>query len=214
MNKLSFLKRYFVAGSQDCQHLNGNNADNLLRILENALNAGITCFQFREKGKNSLRDPDAISALAQDCQKLCAKAKVPFIINNDVDLALKLNADGIHVGQSDMPIVEIIPLFKHKIIGLSCQTLAQAQLADRYPEISYLGVGPIFSTNSKEDAGNALHPDIIRQLKSAHIRKPLVAIGGISLQNIHALKATHPDGIAVISMVTKAHDLSQIIPYW
>lgn len=214
MNKLPFLKRYFVAGSQDCQHLNGNNADNLLRILENALNAGITCFQFREKGKNSLSDPHKISTLAQDCQKLCEKAKVPFIINNDVDLALKLNADGIHVGQSDTPIMDIIPLFKNKIIGLSCQTLAQAQLAEKYPEISYLGIGPIFSTNSKEDAGNALHPAIIWQLKSAQIQKPLVAIGGISLQNIHALKATNPDGIAAISMVTKARDLSLIISHW
>ena len=104
-NIQEILLLYFVAGTQDCRHLGDNPADNLLSVLKQALEGGITCFQFRDKGKFSLENsPTEQRALAIKCRDLCRRYNVPFIVDDNVDLALEIEADGIHVGQSDTPV--------------------------------------------------------------------------------------------------------------
>ncbi|WJJ02089.1 thiamine phosphate synthase [Helicobacter pylori] len=201
------LKLMFVAGSQDFYHIKGGKNDRinaLLETLELALQSQITAFQFRQKGDLALQDPIEIKQLALECQKLCKKYGAPFIINDEVRLALELKADGVHVGQEDMAIEEVITLCKKRLfIGLSVNTLEQALKARYLDGVAYLGVGPIFPTPSKKDK-QVVGVELLKKIKDSGIKKPLIAIGGITIDN--ALKLQKFSGIAVISAITQAKD--------
>ncbi len=202
------LKLMFVAGSQDFYHIKGGKNDRinaLLDTLELALQSKITAFQFRQKGDLALQDPVEIKQLAMKCQKLCQKYGTPFIINDEVRLALELKADGVHVGQEDMAIEEVITLCKKRqFIGLSVNTLEQALKARHLDHIAYLGVGPIFPTPSKKDAKEVVGVELLKKIKDSGVKKPLIAIGGITMHN--ASKLQKFSGIAVISAITQAKD--------
>ncbi len=197
----------FVAGSQDFYHIKGGKNDRinaLLETLELALQSKITAFQFRQKGDLALQDPTQIKQLALECQKLCQKYGTPFIINDEVRLALELKADGVHVGQEDMAIEEVITLCKKRLfIGLSVNTLEQALKARHLDHIAYLGVGPIFPTPSKKDK-QAVGVELLKKIRDSGVKKPLIAIGGITMHN--ASKLREYGGIAVISAITQARD--------
>lgn len=201
------LKLMFVAGSQDFYHIKGGKNDRinvLLETLELALQSKITAFQFRQKGDLALQDPTQIKQLALECQKLCQKYGTPFIINDEVRLALELKADGVHVGQEDMAIEEVITLCKKRLfIGLSVNTLEQALKARHLDHIAYLGVGPIFPTPSKKDK-QAVGVELLKKIRDSGVKKPLIAIGGITMHN--ASKLREYGGIAVISAITQARD--------
>ncbi|GAA9185333.1 thiamine phosphate synthase [Helicobacter pylori] len=201
------LKLMFVAGSQDFYHIKGGKNDRinaLLDALELALQSKITAFQFRQKGDLALQDPIEIKQLALECQKLCQKYGTPFIVNDEVQLALELKADGVHVGQEDMAIEEVITLCKkHQFIGLSVNTLEQALKACHLDGVAYLGVGPIFPTQSKKDK-QVVGVELLKKIKDSGIKKPLVAIGGITMHN--ASKLCEYGGIAVISAIVQAKD--------
>lgn len=209
MNR-EILKLYFVAGSQDCRHLKGDAAEHLLEILQQALQAGIRCFQFRDKGEYSLEsDPIAQKALAQACQQLCQRYHVPFIMNDMVELAYELGADGIHVGQGDQSIIDIrkhCP--KEIILGLSINTLAQAKLWNDVIAVDYFGVGPIFPTQSKNNHNPPVGLDFIQMLRQNQIDKPIVAIGSVKPQHVATLRQNGADGVAVISAITQATNIS------
>ncbi|MGL2550750.1 thiamine phosphate synthase [Helicobacter pylori] len=202
------LKLMFVAGSQDFYHIKGGKNDRinaLLDTLELALKSKITAFQFRQKGDLALQDPVEIKQLALECQKLCKKYGVPFIINDEVRLALELKADGVHVGQEDMAIEEVITLCKKRLfIGLSVNTLEQALKACHLDHIAYLGVGPIFPTPSKKDIKQVVGVNLLKKIQDSGVKKPLIAIGGITTDN--ASKIQKFSGIAVISAITQAKD--------
>ncbi|GAA9699380.1 thiamine phosphate synthase [Helicobacter pylori] len=201
------LKLMFVAGSQDFYHIKGGKNDRinaLLDALELALQSKITAFQFRQKGDLALQDPIEIKRLALECQKLCQKYGVPFIVNDEVKLALELKADGVHVGQEDMAIEEVITLCqKHQFIGLSVNTLEQALKARHLDGVAYLGVGPIFPTQSKKDK-QVVGVELLKKIKDSGVKKPLVAIGGITMHNASQLREY--GGIAVISTIAQAKD--------
>ncbi len=198
----------FVAGSQDFYHIKGGKNDRinaLLETLELALESQITAFQFRQKGDLALQDPTQIKQLALECQKLCQKYGTPFIINDEVRLALELKADGVHVGQEDMAIEEVVTLCQKRLfIGLSVNTLEQALKACHLDHIAYLGVGPIFPTLSKKDAKQVVGVEFLKKIRDSGVKKPLVAIGGITMHN--ASKLREYGGIAVISAITQAKD--------
>ncbi len=198
----------FVAGSQDFYHVKGGKNDRinaLLDTLELALQSKITAFQFRQKGDLALQDPTQIKRLALECQKLCKKYGTPFIVNDETQLALELKADGVHVGQEDMAIEEVIALCqKHLFIGLSVNTLEQALKAHHLDHIAYLGVGPIFPTPSKKDIKQVVGVDLLKKIHDSGVKKPLIAIGGITTDN--ASKIQKFSGIAVISAITQAKD--------
>ncbi|MFP6072598.1 thiamine phosphate synthase [Helicobacter pylori] len=201
------LKLMFVAGSQDFYHIKGGKNDRinaLLDTLELALQSKITAFQFRQKGDLALQDPVEIKRLALECQKLCKKYGVPFIINDEVRLALELKADGVHVGQEDMAIEEVVTLCKKRLfIGLSVNTLEQALKAHHLDGVTYLGVGPIFPTPSKKDK-QVVGVELLKKIRDSWVKKPLIAIGGITTDN--ASKLQKFSGIAVISAITQAKD--------
>ncbi|ACI27556.1 thiamine phosphate pyrophosphorylase [Helicobacter pylori G27] len=198
----------FVAGSQDFYHIKSGKNDRinvLLETLELALQSQITAFQFRQKGDLALQDPIEIKQLALECQKLCQKYGTPFIVNDEVQLALELKADGVHVGQEDMAIEEVITLCKKRqFIGLSVNTLEQALKARHLDAVAYLGVGPIFPTPSKKDAKEVVGVNLLKKIRDSGVKKPLIAIGGITMHN--ASKLREYGGIAVISAITQAKD--------
>ncbi len=199
----------FVAGSQDFYHIKGDRTNALLETLELALQSKITAFQFRQKGDLALQDPTQIKRLALECQKLCKKYGTPFIINDEVRLALELKADGVHVGQEDMAIEEVITLCKKRqFIGLSVNTLEQALKARHLDAVAYLGVGPIFPTPSKKDK-QVVGVELLKKIQDSGVKKPLIAIGGITMHN--ASKLHEYGGIAVISAITQAKDKALVI---
>ncbi len=197
----------FVAGSQDFCHIKGGKNDRinaLLDALELALQSKITAFQFRQKGDLALQDPVEIKQLALECQKLCQKYGTPFIVNDEVQLALELKADGVHVGQEDMAIEEVMALCKKRLfIGLSVNTLEQALKVCHLDAVAYLGVGPIFPTQSKKDK-QVVGVELLKKIKDSGVKKPLIAIGGITTHN--APKLREYGGIAVISAIAQAKD--------
>ncbi len=202
----------FVAGSQDFYHIKGGKNDRinaLLETLELALQSQITAFQFRQKGDLALQDPIEIKQLAIKCQKLCQKYGAPFIVNDEVQLALELKADGVHVGQEDMAIEEVITLCKKRqFIGLSVNTLEQALKARHLDAVAYFGVGPIFPTPSKKDK-QVVGVELLKKIKDSGVKKPLIAIGGITMHN--ASKLREYGGIAVISAIAQAKDKASVI---
>ncbi|GAA8272546.1 thiamine phosphate synthase [Helicobacter pylori] len=203
------LKLMFVAGSQDFYHIKGgknNRINALLETLELALQSKITAFQFRQKGDSALRDPVEIKQLALECQKLCQKYGAPFIVNDEAKLALELKADGVHVGQEDMAIEEVITLCKKRqFIGLSINTLEQALKARHLDGVAYLGVGPIFPTPSKKDK-QVVGVGLLKRIRDSGVKKPLIAIGGITTDNASKLRECGISGIAVISAIAQAKD--------
>lgn len=212
----SILRCYLVAGTQDCRHLPQYDASQpqqtLLERLEQALKAGITCYQFREKGQFSLQDPQQIEQLARQCQHLCKQYNVPFIMNNDVQLAEKLHADGTHVGQKDFAVDKLAQQIQGKmLIGLSVNTLQQAQQHNAFNGVDYYGCGPIFPTLSKVDAAPDVGINFVQFLREQGINKPLVAIGGIRTEHVPALLQAGADGVAVISTIMQSANITATV---
>lgn len=207
------LPLYFIAGTQDCRHLEGDRAEHLCNILEQALQAGITCFQFRDKGKYSLEDqPEQQKAVAIRCRDLCRKYAVPFIVNDNVPMALEIEADGVHVGQKDVSPKEIKAMTQRPlIIGLSVNKLHEAHESNDLSEIDYFGIGPIFPTQSKEDPKPVVGMQFIQTLREAGINKPLVAIGGVKENSVAQLLQNGANGVAVISAITQSPNIAQTV---
>lgn len=217
MNLSSFdpkiLNLYFIAGTQDCRHLAGNRSEHLLNILHQALQSGISCYQFRDKGVFSLQDnPSEQKQLAKECQRLCQRYGVPFILNDMVELAFELGVDGIHVGQGDKSIIDIAQeMPKPMILGLSVNTLEQARYWNSIPQVSYFGTGPIFPTQSKSDQKPAVGIEFPKTLRQAGIQKPFVAIGGITHQSAQTLRTYGANGVAIISAITQADNITTAV---
>lgn len=175
----------------------------LYEQVEEALKGGATFIQLREKEL----DDEAFLAEAIEIQALCRKYNVPFVINDNVEIARKINADGVHVGQSDMEAGNVREILgKDKILGVSAQTVAQAILAEQRGA-DYLGVGAVFHTGSKSDAEDVSHETLKRICAAVNI--PVVAIGGIGKHNVLELKGSGICGIAVISAIFAADDIQR-----
>lgn len=177
--------------------------ETLLSQVEKAIKGGATFIQLREKNL----DHDSFLKEAIEIQKLCKQYKVPFVVNDDVDIALTMDADGVHVGQSDMEAQDVREkIGPDKIIGVSAQTVEQAILAEKRGA-DYLGVGAVFPTGSKDDADDVSF-DTLKAICQA-VSIPVVAIGGISRNNVMELKGSGIDGIAVISAIFAQKDIEK-----
>ena len=192
------LQVYFVCGTQDT----GLNKKRLLEIVEEACRGGITCLQFREKGDGTLEGQQKLE-LAQRLQEICAKYNVLFIINDDVELAVAINADGVHVGQEDMRLEDVRNLVGPKVVGISIHSVEELHKTD----IVYadcVGVGPMYATSSKPDAQEPCGPERTSELQAEGLTLPCVGIGGITLDNARAVLHAGACGVAVISAIAHA----------
>ena len=175
----------------------------LKEVVKESLDGGVTFVQLREK---TLED-DKFLEEAKELKQLCKEYKVPFVINDNVDIAIAMDADGVHVGQSDMEAGNVREkLGPDKIIGVSAQTVEQAVLAEQRGA-DYLGVGAVFPTGSKDDAVEVSHETLKAICEAVSI--PVIAIGGISVGNVKELAGSGIVGIAVISAIYAAEDIKK-----
>lgn len=189
------LKLYLVT---DRQWLNGRK---LTDDLEKAILGGVTIIQLREK---NLSDEEFIK-VANEVKKLCQKYDIPLIINDNLNVALAIDSDGIHIGQDDIPASIVRKkIGPDKILGVSAHNLKEALLA-RHDGADYIGVGAIFPTETKNDA-TIVTLDKLQKICDG-IDIPVVAIGGINIDNISKLKNINIAGVAVVSEIMKANDI-------
>lgn len=175
----------------------------LKRAVEDAILGGTTLVQLREKNVSSKE----FYKTAKKIKTITDKYNVPLIINDRVDIALAVNAEGVHIGQKDLPadIVRKI-IGEDKILGVSANTIEDALKAEK-DGADYLGVGAMFPTNSKKDA-ESTSIETLKEIKNA-VNIPIVAIGGVNENNVQKLKGTNIDGIAVISGILGKEDVKK-----
>ncbi len=172
----------------------------LYQQVEAALQNGATCVQLREKELDEARFLDE----AVEICALCRSYGVPFIVNDNVDIAIRCGADGVHVGQEDMKADDVRRrVGENMLIGVSAHTVEEARLAVENGA-DYLGVGAVFSTSTKTNVGN-MPFETLRDICHA-VEIPVVAIGGISRKNIMKLSGSGVDGVAVVSAIFAAED--------
>lgn len=203
MNQLKLdLRKYFIMGSQNCDR-------SPAEILQEAMGAGITCFQYREKGAGSLTGHDKL-LLGKQLRDICRQHHVPFIINDDIDLVEPLQADGIHVGQDDLSVEKIRQQYPHLLIGLSISNEEELKKSPLHL-VDYIGAGPVYPTSTKEDAKKAVGLNWIAYLRAHCPTIPIVGIGGIHTDNAKAVLEAGADGVAVISAITKATNIKKVV---
>ena len=193
-------KTMLVYAVTDRTWLNGST---LKQQVEQAIKGGATLIQLREKELSYT----AFLEQAIQLKKVTDKYHIPLIINDNVDVAKAVNAEGVHVGQKDMEAGAVRQkLGENKIIGVSVQTVEQALLAQKQGA-DYLGVGAVFSTSTKLDASEVSFETLQKICDAVSI--PVVAIGGINAQNIMQLKNSGINGVAVVSAIFAQKDIIQ-----
>lgn len=174
--------------------------ETLPAVCEKVLANGATFLQIREKDL----DADAFEQEAKELKTLCASYKVPFVVNDSVEIALDMDADGVHVGQTDIKGRDIRAMIgPDKILGISAGSVQEAVAAEK-AGADYIGVGAVFGTTTKKNARNLSLETLQKIRRSVHI--PVVAIGGINASNIVGLSGSGVDGVAVVSAIFAAAD--------
>ena len=177
---------------------NSDDEEKFLKTIEEAINGGVTVVQIREKTADTLD----FYNLALKVKEITTKYNVPLIINDRVDVALAVDADGVHVGQSDMPCDITRELIgENKILGVSAATIDEAKKAEK-DGADYIGTGAVFPTSTKDDAPSITKKDLKNIVDSINI--PVVAIGGITIENAKELKNTGISGLSVVSAIMSA----------
>lgn len=175
----------------------------LYEQIEDALKGGVTLVQMREKNL----DDDEFVSEAIEIKELCRRYNVPLIINDNVDVALKSGADGVHVGIEDAPVAEIRKIVSEDfIIGATAKTVEQAQFAEK-SGADYIGVGAVFPSPTKKNAVRITTTELKEICSSVSI--PAVAIGGIGLDNVTELRGGGMNGVAVVSAIFAAEDIKK-----
>lgn len=167
----------------------------LLEQVEESIQGGVSIIQLREKNL----DDESFLKEAIQMRELASRYEIPFIVNDNVLVALRSEADGIHIGQNDLAIQEVRKIVgPNRIIGVSAQTVEQAITAQQNGA-DYLGVGAVFSTTTKTDAVEVTYETLKAICEAVTI--PVVAIGGITVDNVHQLKGIGIEGVAVVSAI-------------
>ena len=196
------LKLYLVT---DSDILKGRD---FYKCIEDAIKAGVTMVQLREKNADGKEFLEKAIKLRQ----ITKKYNVTFVINDRVDIAMIADADGVHVGQSDIDAMSIIKLIgEDKIIGVSARNVEEAKIA-KENGADYLGIGAMFSTQTKNDAKEVSF-ETLRQI-TEKVNLPFVLIGGITLDNVDKLKQFNPDGYALVSGILAADDIGKRVGEW
>lgn len=179
---------------------NSEDEEKFLNIVEESLKGGVSVVQLREKKAETLD----FYNLALKVKEITQKYNVPLIINDRIDIALAIDADGVHVGQSDMPAKTARSMIgEDKILGVSAANINEAKKAQR-DSADYIGVGAVYPTNTKDDATSVPKKELKEIVKSVDI--PVVAIGGITQENAHELNDCEIDGLSVVSAIMEAEN--------
>lgn len=187
------LSLYLVTDKSD-------DVEKFLKTIEEAIKGGVSVVQIREKTADTLD----FYNLALKVKEITSKYNVPLIINDRVDIALAIDADGVHVGQSDMPCDVTRRLIgEDKILGISAATVEEAQKAEK-DGADYIGTGAVFPTATKDDAPSVTKEELKEVVESINI--PVVAIGGINLENAHQLVDTGIAGLSVVSAIMSSEN--------
>lgn len=177
--------------------------ESLTDVCKKVLENGATFLQIREKDL----DENTFEKEAEDLKALCASYIVPYVVNDSVEIAMDIDADGVHVGQSDIKGRDIRAMIgPDKILGISAGTVEEAQAAEK-AGADYIGVGAVFGTSTKKDARN-LSMEKLREISSS-VSIPVVAIGGINASNLMELAGSGVAGVAVVSAIFAAEDPGQ-----
>lgn len=176
----------------------------LVEVMEAAILGGVDIIQLRDKNSSK----KIVLEKAKALKELAVKYNVPFIVNDHIDVALAVDADGIHLGQDDLPLVEARKIMgDHKIIGISTHAIEEAREAERNGA-DYIGVGPIFSTKSKVDVVDPVTTKYIEEVVK-EIAIPFVAIGGIKLHNVDQVLQAGAIRICAISEIVGSEDVTK-----
>ena len=189
-------KELLLYAVTDRSWLNGRT---LYDQVEEALKGGATFIQLREK----TLDTDSFRKEAAEIKELCARYHVPFVINDNVEIAKEINADGVHVGQEDMRLEEVRNLVGHKAVGISIHSIEELHKTD-VVYADCVGVGPMYATSSKPDAQEPCGPNRISELQAEGLTLPCVGIGGITLDNAKPILEAGACGVAIISAIAHA----------
>jgi thiamine-phosphate pyrophosphorylase len=191
------LRVYFIMGSTNC-------LKEPAKVLKEAIAGGITLFQFREKGDGALIGPKK-HALAKELQSICREHQIPFIVNDDIELAVAINADGVHIGQEDARVRTVREKIGEKrILGVSVHSPEEA-MAAKNEGADYFGIGPVFPTKTKADAKPSRGTTLIEALRKDGWEIPIVGIGGITIENARSVVEAGADGVSVITAISHAN---------
>ncbi|MDM5321879.1 thiamine phosphate synthase [Bacillus altitudinis] len=191
------LSVYFIMGT-------ANTSRQPLDVLKEAIQGGITMFQFREKGEGALQGEEK-KQLARQLQVLCQEANVPFIVNDDVQLAIDIDADGVHVGQEDTNAEDVRQKIGNKILGVSTHNLDEVKQAMK-DGADYVGMGPVYPTETKKDTRSVQGVSLITEVRHHGLHMPIVGIGGITYDNAAPVVQAGADGISIISAISQSAD--------
>ncbi|MBV7504546.1 thiamine phosphate synthase [Bacillus sp. sid0103] len=190
------LRVYFIMGSTNC-------LKEPAEVLDEAISGGITLFQFREKGEGALTGSKKY-ALAKELQTICRKHQVPFIVNDDIELAVAIDADGVHIGQDDETVKAVREkIGTTKILGVSVHSTEEAMAAVQ-AGADYFGIGPVFPTKTKADAKPSRGTTLIEKLRKDGCETPIVGIGGITIENARSVMNAGADGVSLITAISQA----------
>lgn len=196
------LKLYLVTDSEILKDRD------FYKCIEDAIKSGVTMVQLREKNA----DGKEFLEKAIKLRKLTNKYNTTFVINDRIDIAILVDADGVHIGQSDIDAVSARKLLgDNKIIGVSARNLQEAKIA-KENGADYLGIGAMFSTSTKSDAKLVSFNTLEEIIKEVNL--PFVLIGGITLDNVKKLKHFKPDGYALVSGILGTDDISKRVEKW
>jgi len=190
---------YFI--TDNAMSRKGNLSD-----VRSALRAGVKIIQYRDKSATT----SELFREAKSLKDLCKKKSARFIVNDRLDIALAVDADGLHIGQDDLPYSVARKLLgRNKLIGVTVHSLFEAKDA-QCQGADYLGVAPVFASTTKIDAGRVCGVDLIRKIKSK-VKIPVIAIGGINLSNAKEVVSAGADGLCAISAVITKRNVNQEI---
>ncbi len=189
---------YFITDSNLTKH-------GALKDSENAIRGGARIIQYREKQKNF---PEKV-AEALELRNLCRTSGATFIINDDLELALAVGADGLHIGPHDLPPAEARKRYPAGILGVSCGTVEEVRKAES-AGADYIAASPVFFTSTKNDIGKTVGLEGIREFRKA-TKLPIVAIGGINLENLQAVMLAGADSVCAISATVGTPDVESSV---
>lgn len=199
MSNQNYTRKYLIMGSQDVP--DGKDAKD---ILQQAIQAGITAFEYRELGNDQLFGFDKIK-LGTELRKICKQQGIPFIIYNDMEMLKLLNADGIRVEQADTDIDQLRKQLPNKLLGITISSESQED-GGQLALIDFIAVGPVYQDLPESEHREPIGLDLVEQLTTIYQTLNVVAFGGINQTNANDVMDAGASGVAVISAVTDAEE--------